>query len=555
MILRPVNALRSIAQLSTLCLLVLLLPGCPGDDGGSGGSGSSGSFTITTTTAPFGIIGNPYSVTLATTGGTAPFTWSLFGGALPAGLTLSNTATGAITGTPTAAGNSTATFTVRDSNGNTATGPVSFAVHPRTDRVSVDNNGNAGNGQSSAPSLSGNGNAVAFVSASTNFISGVNGTQVYLHNRQNNQIELISLDNSGTVTQGNGASTAPATSTDGRFVAFVSSSTNLLAPASAVTGQQIYVRDRQTGLTSLVSVDNSATPNPGNGASSAPAISTDGRFVAFVSQATNLLAPGTPAVPAGQQIYVRDRQLNQTSLVSVDNNVTPNPGNGPSSAPSISGAGLVVAFVSQATNLLAPGTPSVPAGQQIYIRDRQLNQTSLVSVDNNVTPNPGNGASGTPSISGDGLIVAFDSLATNLLQPGTPSVTGQQVYVRDRNSSLTSLVSADNNAAANPGNALSRTPSISSGGRFVAFVSTGTNLLAPGVPALTGQQIYVRDRQVNQTSLASQDNSNSNDPGNAPSDNPSMNSTGGFVAFSSQASDLATTPPVALTDIYVRALP
>jgi hypothetical protein len=176
-------------------------------------------------------------------------------------------------------------------------------------------------------------------------------------------------------------------------------------------------------------------------------------------------------------------------------------------------------------------------------------------VDNNGVPNPGNGASNAPSISGDGTIVAFDSLATNLLAPGIPSVTGQQAYVRDRNLSQTSLVSADNNVAANPANGLSRTPSISSSGRFVSFVSAGTNLLAPGVPAVTGQQIYVRDRQSNLTSLASQDNSNTNDPGNGPSDSPSTNSTGGFVAFSSQASDLGTTPPVALTNIYVRALP
>jgi len=476
--------------LSTLLLLALLLQGCPGD-GGGGSGGGSGSFAITTTTAPFGVVGSPYSVTLATTGGTAPFTWSLFGGALPAGLNLSNPATGAVTGTPTTPGNSTATFTVRDSNGNTTTGPVAFAVHPRTDRVSVDNNGAAGNGQSSAPSLNGDGSAVGFVSSSTNFISGVNGTQIYLHNRQNNQIELISRDNNGTATQGNGASTAPS-------------------------------------------------------------ISSDGRFVAFVSQATNLLAPATPAVPAGQQIYVRDRQTGITSLVSVDNNVTPNPGNGASSVPSINGDGTVVAFVSLATNLLAPGIPAV-AGQQIYVR--QAGITSLVSVDNNGGPNPGNGVSDAPSISGDGTIVAFDSLATNLLAPGILSVTGQQVYVRDRNLSQTSLVSADNNVAANPANGLSRTPSISSSGRFVSFVSAGTNLLAPGIPAVIGQQIYVRDRQLNQTNLASQDNSNTNDPGNGPSDSPSTNSTGGFVAFSSQASDLATTPPVALTDIYVRALP
>jgi len=475
-----------------LLALLLSLDGCPGSGGGSSGGGGA-SLAITTTTAPFGIVGNAYSTTLGTSGGTPPFTWTLFGGALPAGLNPINPATGLIAGTPTAPGTSTATFNVRDSAGQTATGTVTFRVYPRSDRVSVDNNGAAGNGTSSNPAINADGNSVAFVSQSTNLVAGVNGSQVYVHSRQSGQIELISRDNSGSVNQGNGVSNAPV-------------------------------------------------------------ISADGRFVAFVSQATNLLAPGTPAIPAGQQIYVRDRQTGVTSLVSVDNNVTPNPGNGASSAPSISGDGNILAFVSSATNLLAPGIPAV-AGQQVYVRDRQLNQTSLASVDNNVAANPGNGASDTPSINGDGTIVAFDSLATNLLAPGVPSVTGRQVYARNRTLSQTSLVSADNNVAANPGNGVSRTPSISSDGRFVSFVSLGTNLLAPGVPSVTGQQIYVRDRQLNQTGLASQDNTNANDPGNGPSDNPSTNSTGGFVAFSSQASDLVTAPPVALTDIYVRATP
>jgi len=438
-------------------------------------------------------VGNAYSTTPATTGGTPPFTWSLFGGALPAGLNPINPATGLIAGTPTAAGNSTATFNVRDSTGQTATGTVAFRVYPRSDRVSVDNSGAAGNGTSSNPAINADGNSIAFVSQSTNFITGVNGSQIYVHSRQSGQIELISRDNNTSV-------------------------------------------------------------NPGNGASSAPAISSDGRFVAFVSQATNLLAPGTPAIPAGQQIYVRDRQTGLTSLVSVDNNVAANPGNGLSSVPSINGDGRFVAFGSVATNLLAPGTPAV-AGQQIYVRDRQLNQTSLASADNNVAPNPGNGASNAPSINGDGSIVAFDSLATNLLTPGIPSVTGQQVYARHRTLNQTSLVSADNNVAANPANGVSRNASISSDGRFVAFVSAGTNLLAPAVPSVTGQQIYSRDRQLNQTSLVSQDNTSTSDAGNAPSDSPSANADGGFVAFSSQASDLAAAPPVALSDIYVRTLP
>jgi Tol biopolymer transport system component len=289
---------------------------------------------------------------------------------LPNGLSL-NGATGVVSGTPTAAGNFTATFTVTDSTGKTATGSVSFAVHPRTDRVSVDSNGTAGNGASSAPSISGDGSLVAFVSGATNLLApgipAVAGQQIYVHNRQTNQIELISRDNiASVVTEGNGVSNAPTMSADGRFVAFVSQATSLLAPGPAVpAGQQIYVRDRQTGLTSLVSVDNTGLSNPGNGVSSTPSISGDGRYVAFVSLATNLLAPD-PVVLAGQQIYIRNLQLGQSSLASQDNtntNVAGTPG--VSNTPSTNSNGGFVAFFSQAANLVtAPPT----ALSDIYVR-------------------------------------------------------------------------------------------------------------------------------------------------------------------------------------------
>ena len=485
--------MKHIASILSVVILGVSLLNCSG----GGGGGNNPAFAVSTTSATYGVVGNAYSSTLAATGGTAPFTWTVSGGVLPVGLTL-NAATGVVAGTPAApAGNVTTTFTVSDSSGKTAIGSVLFAVHDRTDRVSVDSNGAAGNGASASPSLNGDGSLVAFVSLSTNFVTGVSGSQIYVHNRQNNQAEVVSRDNnSSVVNEGNGASGAPSISADGRYVAFVSQATNLLAPGTPAipAGQQVYVRDRQTGLTSLVSIDNNVTPNPGNGVSSAPTMSADGRYVAFVSLATNLLAPGTPAIPAGQQIYVRDRQTGLTSLVSIDNNVTPNPGNGVSSAPAMSADGRYVGFASQATNLLAPGTPAVPAGQQVYVRDRQTGLTSLVSVDNNVSPNLGNGFSSAPSLSGDG--------------------------------------------------------------RYVGFVSFATNLLAPGVPAVAGTQIYIRDRQLGQSLLASQDNTNLDIAGTGGvSDTPSINSNGGFVAFFSQATNLVTAPPAAFSNIYVRATP
>ena len=279
------------------------LVGCPGGGGGGGGD-STPTFAVATTAANFGVVGNPYTSTLAATGGTAPFTWALFGGVLPTGFLNSsfNTVTGVVSGTPTAAGNFTATFTVTDSTGKTAIGSVLFAIHPRTDRVSVNGSGTAGDGVSSSPSINGDGSLVAFVSPSTNFVTGVKGTQIYVHKRQTNEIELVSRDNNASVvTEGNGASSAPTMSADGRFVAFVSVATNLLAPGGpAVAGQQIYIRDRQLGQNFLVSQNNTNTNVAGaGGVSDTPSTNGDGGFVAFFSQATNLVAG------LGAHIYVR----------------------------------------------------------------------------------------------------------------------------------------------------------------------------------------------------------------------------------------------------------
>jgi Tol biopolymer transport system component len=138
-------------------------------------------------------------------------------------------------------------------------------------------------------------------------VTGVTGQQIYLHDRftgVNGNNVLISHDNSGTPVQGNGNSSAPSISSNGQFVAFTSLATNLLFPASAVAGPQIYIHDWLTGangVTSLVSKDNSVPPVAGTSPSATDAASTssDGGFIAFFSQATNLVAG------LGAQIYVR----------------------------------------------------------------------------------------------------------------------------------------------------------------------------------------------------------------------------------------------------------
>src|SRR5207249_1268748 len=213
------------------------------------------------------------------------------------------------------------------------------------------------------PALSADGRFVAFGSDATNLVAGdTNGTtDVFVHDRQTGTTERVSVA-SGGGTQGNGKSGGffafPALSADGRFVAFQSDATNLVAGDTNGT-TDVFVHDRQTATTERVSV---------NGFSAGPALSADGRFVAFHSTGSNLVAGDTNGAT---DVFVHDRQTGTTERVSGASDGTQ--GNDASAGPALSADGRLVAFHSSATNLVAG---DANRAYDVFVHDRAVSTTT-----------------------------------------------------------------------------------------------------------------------------------------------------------------------------------
>jgi hypothetical protein len=345
----------------------------------------------------------------------------------------------------------------------TTTCPSSTSSSPSTTLVSISADGlSQGNADSYNPVISSDGRYVAFVSLATNLVTNLktlNGAtpQVLITDTCNGMPStscapttyLVSTPD-GT-TPGDGPSSHPSISTDGLYVSFTSSATNLGATApNPGRVQEVFLR--YTCVTTIATTTNSCSPvttlistpdgtTPADGSSGQSSVAQTGRFVAFASAATNLIAGVGPV----QQIYMRDTCIGAsttcapaTSLVSSANGVTP--ANGLSESPSMNActttsctAGQIVAFSSFATNLGASVANGV---ENVYVRNTCLGLTSstttatctsstaLASLPSGPSPPSANGDSLVPSISGDGHVVAFLSLASNLVAGDNDSLEG-----------------------------------------------------------------------------------------------------------------------------------
>ena len=409
---------------------------------------------------------------------------------------------------------------------------VTWASASTTECDSVSSDGTIGDSRSGGPSLSADGRYVAFESDSTNLVAnGSSLNQVYLHDRAipANTV-MVSVKANGA--PGNNVSRIPSISADGRTVAFVSSATDLVDGDSNGCAD-VFVRDMSTNTTERISVDSNGVQ--ANGDTVWAVISADGRYVAFQSLATNLVS----GVNTGHMnIYVRDLKKNTTELISVSSDGAI--GDGDSIAPFVSGDGRYVTFSSIAKNL----TSSTSNGcYQVYVRDRFSATTEMVSM--NGDSSPGNADSGAPCISTDGRYVAFVSTSSNLMS----GVTGSMVYVYDRQGNTIEMVSRD--SSGNPADAditfsgLAMSPD----GRYVSFDSTASNLV--GGDTLGKYDVFIHDRLGGNTEVVSVDDSDMSDIGNGDSWYPAMSVDGRFITYNSYASNLVPNDTNDNTDVFI----
>lgn len=326
------------------------------------------------------------------------------------------------------------------------------------------------------PSISGDGRYVAFVSVASNLVAHDTKlmADVFVRDLVEGRTTRVSVSSSGE--QANNISGSPAISADGRHVAFYSAATNLVEGITNGEGG-LFVHDRVVGATSRL-----PTPPCAMG----PTLSSDGRYLVFFTQATDQPA----GAPNEDHVFLHDRDTQMTKRISATG--TGEPGDGPSMSPVISPNSRYVAYDTAADNLLGFPKPAHPDAWHVLCYDRATGKVEVVT-------HAADGLSLSPRVSDHGA-VAFVSLATNLT-PRWPSNGVWHAYAWDPGNGSFTKLSADD--AHGQANADCRSPAISADGSTVAFVSKATNLADTSSDAAQHVFAYTRTDDSSQVVLVS----------------------------------------------------
>jgi Tol biopolymer transport system component len=402
-------------------------------------------------------------------------------------------------------------------------------------RASVDTAGGDPNSSTIDPSISRDGRYVAFTSGASDLVPGDGNDlgDVYVRDLQTGTTVRASVDATGGDSDNENWS--PSLSADGRYVAFVSRASDL-GPSDDNGFEDVYVRDLQTGTTVRASVG--ATGGDSDGQSNDPVISGDGRRVAFRSEASNLVTDDGNEL---EDVFVRDLQSGTTVRASLDT-AGGDPNGASSLSVTMSADGRYVAFASEASDLV-PGDGN--GLYDVFVRDLQAATTTRVSVDT-AGGDPDDASEGA-AISADARYVAFASRASDLV-PGDGKGFSD-VFVRDLTTNTTTRLSVD--TAGGDADHESYAPSISADGRYVGFTSFATDLIAHDGNDFA--DVFLRDRQLGRTIRVSQDlvhregNRESGHEGGA-----ALSADGRFMAFDSLASNLVPDDGNDVHDVFVK---
>lgn len=403
-----------------------------------------------------------------------------------------------------------------------------------TTRVSVSSTGVEGNADSNLSSINANGRYIVFITSASNLVKGDvnNKKDVYINDNLTGWTGIVSVSSNWYLA--NGDSSSASISADGRFIAFSSDASNLV-PGDTNNARDIFVRDMLLGKTTRVSV--SSTGIQGNKGSSGGSISADGRYIAFSSSSNTLVSGDTNGM---KDVFVHDQQTGVTTLISVSSLGVE--GNRDSDFGVISADGRYVVFYSIASNLVDDDTNGI---EDIFVHDFITGETTRVSVSSDGTQ--ANSNSIGHSINSDGRFVAFDSNATNLVSGDDNGI--RDVFVHDRQTGETTMVSR-------PYQPYNGVPligrdnyfgSINADGRYVTFNSNVPNIIDGYIRP--EREIFLHDRLTSETTLVS--TSSEGIQSNLDCFASKISVDGLKVAFSSDATNLVPDDTNDRMDVFI----
>lgn len=412
---------------------------------------------------------------------------------------------------------------------------LAFGQGPtRLDRISVNNSGTQANGNSAYPAISANARYVAYTSDATNIAANDtnNRGDVFVYDRALATVEIVSRFPGDIQPNAHCFFDPHGISSDGQYVTYVNPATNW--PGGNASGfKQVYLYDRVAHETTLVS--RTAAGQAANGDSTQARMSNDGRFVVYLSAATDIVNISGDTSDA--DVFLYDRELGTTECISLDGN-----GDSPdgwASYASVTSDGRYIAFTSDCDALTANDNNQL---EDAYVKDRQTGALAVIT--KSAAGGASNGVTYDCVISGDGQFACLNSKATNLETSGL--ATGiHNIFLWSRQSDAIQLISKGFGGAA-PDN-YSMYCSISSDGRIVLFMSLATNLTS--TPQTQVQGTYIYNNETGELTRASQTLDSTE--ANGLSFHGSVSADGNTVAFMAYATNLVANDTNNSNDIFV----